>query len=108
MARRFKSANSYQRFAGRVLRSARYFHDAETEDFFSALIEQGADRAECIAKGTILWRAQLGSGDEPIFDDEGEIVDTLDGPFPPERMKPLRDIVESPSRPQGTESVGKP
>ncbi|MGA7761216.1 MAG: RES family NAD+ phosphorylase [Candidatus Binataceae bacterium] len=42
-------------------------------------------------KGDALWRAQLGFELEPIWDGEKYIDDCVEGPFPPERMKPLRD-----------------
>jgi RES domain len=88
----FKSADAYLRFARKVKTSNRHVRDAEDLEFLSTLLAQGEiDRKRVLPKGNILWRAQLGFAWEPIWDGEKYIDDCAEGPFPPERMKPLRD-----------------
>lgn len=99
----FKSANAYFQFARKVKTTSRHVRDADDLEFLATLLAQAEpDRKTVIPKGTFLWRAQLGFGWEPIWDGEKYIDDCVEGPFPPERMRPLRDQArEGRANPQG-------
>lgn len=99
----FKSATAYFQFARKVKTINRHIRDAEDLEFLSVLLAQAqADRKMTIPKGTILWRAQLGFAWDPLWDGEKYIDDFVEGPHPPERMKPLRDKArEGRVNPQG-------
>ena len=89
----FKSWNTYQKFARRIMFENRYVLDSESLDFLETLAANSEDRKISIEKGRILWRAQLGNDwmEENIQRGEGDLIETLDVPtcFPPGRMKPL-------------------
>src|SRR5215469_1840052 len=100
----FKSANAYYRFARKVKTASRYTRDHEDLDFLTTLLAQAeTDRKVTLNKGRILWRAQLGFNWEPYWDGEKYNSDVMiEGPFPGERMKPLRDKArEGRANPQG-------
>jgi len=91
----FESWEQYWEFSHFVMRKARHTLDAKNEMFLDTVVETSAKRKGVIEKGAVLWRAQLGHGwhTERIQDDDDHEIDTFDveGPFPPERMMPLRD-----------------
>lgn len=99
----FRSASAYRLFAQKVRTASRFVRDAEDQEFLETLLRQvEADRKTTIRKGAVLWRAQLGFAWEPIWDGEKYIDDCIEGPFSPERMKPLRDRArEGRANPQG-------
>lgn len=86
----FRSADAYGRFARAVTRSARYVRDSQANDFLDTLARETQGRVDVIPARSILWRAQLGHDWEPVREGE-EVVAEVPAPFPPERMKPLRD-----------------
>ena len=99
--RGFKSADSYYKFSRDVCRSNRYFRGSETDEFFAILLQQAQLRRNLIPKGTIFYRAQLGHGLEPHYDQE-EYSGDVPCPFPTDRMKPLRDrAAEGRANPKG-------
>ena len=100
----FKSPDAYFQFARKVKSTNRHIRDADDLKFLATLLAQARrdEREATIRKGTILWRAQLGSGWEPIWDGKKYSDDFTEGPFPKERMKPLRDRArEGRANPQG-------
>ncbi len=86
----FKSASAYWRFSREVTQSTRYVRGGEANDFLDTLLHEAGDRSEVLPAGAIFWRAQLGHDWEPVREGE-EVVAEVPGPFPPDRMKPLRD-----------------
>lgn len=86
----FKSIHSYRDFARKVVHSYRYIRDNEVDEFLSTLLKTSTGREETVSKGAVLWRAQVGHGWEPLYQEEEHIGD-IPGPFPPERMKPLQN-----------------
>lgn len=86
----FKSIHSYRDFDRKVVHSYRYMRDNEVDEFLSTLLKTSVGREETVSKGAILWRAQIGHGWEPMYQEEEHIAD-IPGPFPPKRMKPLQD-----------------
>jgi hypothetical protein len=86
----FSSADAYWNFAKRVKRTHRYFPDSEATEFFTALVHETEKLKETIPAGSILWRAQLGHGWERL-EEEGQYIDDIPGPFPPQRMVPPLD-----------------
>lgn len=90
MPRSFTAPNSYHRFTRHVRAGARYLHDEQSREFLAILLEQTRKRTQRIKQGAIFWRAQLGYDIEP-YCQEGEYIDDLPCPLPPNRMKPLAD-----------------
>lgn len=86
----FKSANSYNHFEHRALRTARYVRDAEDEAFLATLTAQGETKVNTLPVGAALWRAQLGCEWKPEYQD-GEYIDDMPRPLPRIRMVPLKD-----------------
>jgi hypothetical protein len=95
----FKPSHAYSDFARRVTREHRYLRDEEDQDFLSTMLKQAKKSRMIIMKGgSFLWRAQFGFEWERI----PEIDDCAEGPFPPARMKPLRNQArEGRANPQG-------
>ena len=93
----FESAYGYSAFARFVKQKARYILDADNQTFIELLIETSKSRKSSLPKGTLLWRAQLGSDWQYAFldrDDSGnEIFEPEKSPYPytTERMIPLPD-----------------
>jgi hypothetical protein len=83
----FASYRSYREFSELVRTRWRYATDPKQDVFLQTLLATSGSRTESIARGTYLWRAQIGHdwypGDEP-----GE---EQFAPLGIERMKPLRD-----------------
>jgi hypothetical protein len=86
----FKSWLEYLRFEHAVKRRSRYVREAEGDDFLKAVLASAGKRVETLPAGGFVWRAQLGHDMEPVFQD-GEHIDNRPIPYPPDRMKPLRD-----------------
>jgi DNA-binding phage protein len=86
----FKSIHNYRDFARKVVHSYRYIRDNEVNEFLTTLLKTSVGRKETVSKGAVLWRAQVGHGWEPLYQEEEHIGD-IPGPFPPERMKPLQN-----------------
>ncbi|MCK4886041.1 MAG: RES family NAD+ phosphorylase [Planctomycetes bacterium] len=80
--------NDFRSFGQKKKQEERYFHDEQTQRFFTTLLTTARDRIKSIRKGQLFWRAQLGCGDDPLYDN-GQIVDYNAVPFTTERMKPL-------------------
>lgn len=86
----FKSAHVYRRFAREVTNSTRYVRGTEPDDFLQTLLDEARVRLDVVPPGSILWRAQLGHDWEALREGQEHVAD-VPCPFPPERMKPLRD-----------------
>jgi hypothetical protein len=97
----FKSWRSYWDFEKATERHARYIRDTETEGFLATVLATAEKRVETVSSERFLWRAQLGHAWEP-FHQDGQYIDDVHAPFPPERMKPLPDrAVEGRANPKG-------
>ena len=97
----FKSWRSYWTFEWATKRQRRYVRDGDTEEFLATVRSTAEKRMETIPAERFLWRAQLGHAWEPLHQD-GEYIDDVPTPFPPERMKPLPDrAVEGRANPKG-------
>ncbi|TAK05525.1 RES domain-containing protein [bacterium] len=86
----FQSADAYGRFAHAVTWSTRYVRDNQANGFLDTLAREAEGRVDVIPTRSILWRAQLGHDWEQVREDD-RVVAEVPGPFPSERMKPLRD-----------------
>lgn len=86
----FKSAHTYRRFRREVTTSTRYVRGGEADDFLQTLLREARARIDVVPAGSILWRAQLGHDWEALREGQQHVAD-VPCPFPPERMKPLRD-----------------
>lgn len=84
----FTSDLSYQKFSESVRTRWRYASDREQGAFLKVLLATSVPRQEVIARGSNLWRAQVGHDWYPSSDLSGE---EQPAPFSAERMKPLRD-----------------
>lgn len=97
----FKSWQSYSRFKNTVKNSKRYFREEDTEDFLNIILETSDSRKSPLPQKRYLWRAQLGHGWEPVFQ-EDEYVADVPAPFHPSRMKPLlHEAAEGRANPKG-------
>ena len=85
----FAHCNSYRRFAWHVHSRNRYIRDSEAEHFLQTIRATSAERIFPIPRGTILYRAQLGLGQEPDVDEHANSVRPT--AFGPARMKPDKD-----------------
>lgn len=97
----FKSWQSYWNYSNAINTKNRYILDDESKEFLNNLLETSESRIRNITKGSILWRAQNGHSWEPIHHGD-ELVDQIPCPFPPERMKPLKESAsEGRANPKG-------
>ncbi len=91
----FASWKQYLEFSLFVRRKSRHILDAEYQKFLDAVVATSAKRKGLIQRGAVLWRAQLDHSwnTEIIRGEDGQEVDSfeVEGPSPPERMKPLPD-----------------
>ena len=91
----FESWKQYWTFSHFVMRKARHILDDKNQRFLDTVVATSAKRKGHIAKGAVLWRAQLGHDwrEEKILDDNKQEIDSVDveNPFSPERMTPLPD-----------------
>ncbi|MDQ3256946.1 MAG: RES family NAD+ phosphorylase [Acidobacteriota bacterium] len=85
----FKSYRSYWDFSHSVSREWRYTRSSEQEEFLSAVLDTSDSREVIIPQDEILHRAQIGH-DLHSVDIDGEPGEEP-CPFPPERMKPLKN-----------------
>lgn len=86
--KQFDSWQSYWKFERTVKRENRYFRSIEIDRFLQTVLETSENRKRKLPCGKYLWRAQLGHGMRPFYQDE-EYIDDFEAPYPPERMKPL-------------------
>ena len=86
----FKSWQAYLNFEYAVKQQTRYVRDAVGEEFLRTVLITGEKRIETISSDSFVWRAQLGNCWEKVCQDN-EHVDNKPVPYPPERMKPLKD-----------------
>jgi hypothetical protein len=99
----FPSADAYERFARKAKGPHRFIRDAEDQEFFAALLQQARadDRKQVLTPDFPFWRAQVGHCLQKQYADN-EYVGDCPVPFPPERMKPLRDRAqENRANPKG-------
>ncbi len=97
----FRSWRSYSEFSRATRREQRYVRSPQVEEFLNTVLAKSKGRETPISKGSILWRAQLGCAFEPLRQD-GEYIDDMPAPFPPDRMKPLRaEAPEGRANPKG-------
>lgn len=98
----FKSWRDYWSFERSVKENARFIHDRDTQEFFKAVLDTGETRKRCFKKESVLWRAQIGHGWEPLNDFDGTYIDDQPCPYPQERMKPIqRKASEGRANPKG-------
>lgn len=86
----FKSWRDFWKFEQATKNRTRYVHAPEVESFLYTVLHTTEKRVEVLAQEQILWRAQLGCDWEPFYQ-EGEYIDDIPTPHPPNRMKPLKD-----------------
>lgn len=84
----FTSYLGYQQFAESVRVRWRYANNPEQGAFLQTLLATSTSRQQAIARGSYLFRAQVGHEWYPSSDEPGE---EQPAPFGAERMKPLRD-----------------
>jgi len=84
----FLSWRSYWDYSKTIQQKNRYIYNKQIKEFLKVVSETYIDRKYIIKKGTNLWRAQLGNDWGPI-DQLGEILDEIEYPLPPSKMKPL-------------------
>ena len=89
----FQSWKQFGEFSDFVIRKFRHILDARNQRFLDAVVQTSSKRKHRIKKGGVLWRAQLGHDwcAQRIVDENDIEVDSfyLEGPHPPERMKPV-------------------
>ena len=83
----FKSLNSYRHFANRVRRETRFIRTSEDDEFLREVVRTSRTRMREFPAESGLWRAQLGHDWRPLHQD-GEYIDDIPAPYPPDRMKP--------------------
>jgi RES domain-containing protein len=83
----FASYRSYQNFSESVRTQWRYASEPEQVAFLKVLLATSVRRRELIARGTYLWRAQVGYDWYPT---RAPAEEEQPAPFSAERMKPLR------------------
>ena len=99
--RQFDSWQSYWTFERAVKRQNRYFRNDVIEEFLQTVLETSEKRKRKLPKKSYLWRAQLGHGSEPYYQDD-EYIDDIPAPYPPERMTPLiNEAPEGRANPKG-------
>jgi RES domain len=86
----FQSHRSYRDFAFAVSRRWRYALPTEHSEFLQTVIATSADKIESLPSGSLLFRAQVGHDWEP-HDFGGGVIQDIECPLSPERMKPLSD-----------------
>ena len=97
----FKTWRSYSDFSRVVKNNNRYFHDENIEQFLKTILSTSENRKFDLPNKRYLWRAQLGHGWMPVYQ-EDEYVTDIPAPFPPNRMKPLvREAAEGRANPKG-------
>ena len=97
----FKSWNSYRHFANRVRRKARFIRTSEDDNFLREVLRTAKSRIKEVPADFGLWRAQLGHGWRPIYQD-GQYIDDFPAAYPPDRMKPLEGrATEGRANPKG-------
>jgi hypothetical protein len=84
----FKSWRSFWEFEEATKNRTRYVYSPEVQAFLDTVLQTTEKRIEVLAQEHFLWRAQLGCGLEPHYE-EGEHVYDTDAPLSPDRMKPL-------------------
>lgn len=100
--REFFSWRSYYIFAHKVHTKYRYIYDTETKDFLDTLLETSVSRTVNVKKGYKLWRTQLGSDFQEVYDDDGNIIAEEEVQFSKDRMKPLvNKATEGRANPKG-------
>ena len=87
----FGSWRSYRKFEERVRRNRRHIWNREIEAFLDTVMRTRHNRDAEIAKGTVLWRAQLGVNYVPLRDSSGEEVGEEPIGFSSDRMKPVAE-----------------
>lgn len=89
---KFGSWDSYSRFRFEIARKRRYVRTPEADEFLRVVAATCKTRLRPMAKGMLLWRAQLWVDQEDhwrLIDDEHD--EKIPAPLPPKRMKPRKD-----------------
>lgn len=86
----FKSWLAYWNFRYAALQQTRYVRDVGGEEFLRTVCDTAKKRIETIPSDSFVWRAQLGHCLEPRYQGTEHVADDP-VPYPPERMKPLKD-----------------
>jgi len=99
--RQFKSFEDYSDFERAVKKGYRYIRTKEEQDFLETVFETAKKRVKTVLVGKLFWRAQLGHGMQPVYYGNEHVGDEP-GPFPKERMKPLKEsATEGRANPKG-------
>jgi hypothetical protein len=97
----FSSWCSYWPFRHAVVNVSRFARTADVQVFLEAVRESSKRRQTCIARGALLWRAQVGCAYDRIYDEDDDFND-LPVAFPANRMRPLdREATEGRANPKG-------
>ena len=97
----FKSWQDFGKFERATKHRTRYIYEAEVQAFLDTVLQTSAKRVEVLARESILWRAQLGCGQQAICED-GVHIDDVPAPHVPERMTPRpRQASEGRVNPKG-------
>lgn len=97
----FKPWHSYGDFERAIKRTARFIHGSDVQSFLRAVLATSRKRTRTIEPNGSLWRAQIGYSLKPYYQD-GDYVDDMPAPHPPDRMVPLRDrATEGRANPKG-------
>lgn len=86
----FRSYRSYREFAYAVSRQWRYALPPEHTEFLRTVLATSTDKVEVIPAKSVLFRAQVGHDWRPE-DFGGGVIEQIECPFSPERMKPPQD-----------------
>jgi len=86
----FESWLAYWDFEYAVKQRTRYVRDVVGEEFLSNVLITAKKRSEKVPSDSFVWRAQLGHCSEPMYQDNEYKTDNPI-PYPPKRMKPLKD-----------------
>ena len=83
----FESARDYWKFQHSVKKEARYVRTKQAEEFLQALSKSAKEQHLQLDEGKLLWRAHLGHGWSPSFDNDGNEIDGGEqvGPHEPAR-----------------------
>jgi hypothetical protein len=84
----FKSWASFSTFRAAIIQKHRFFRPPDVEDFLNTVFITSKARQTVIKADRVFWRAQIGCGFSPYYQDN-EYIDDFPAPYPPTRMKPL-------------------
>ena len=106
MTGEFASWQSYWYFEHSVCSEYRFVHGPEVHEFREIVRATATKRVLTVPAGSLMWRAQLGTGSTTVTHEDKESGVSVDieedAPFPPQRMKPrAARAVEGRANPKG-------